>query len=110
LQNFAQNAIKFTPENGEIIMKSFASKDGITIKIIDSGPGIDEDKDLFAPFKRYGNKTGAGLGLFLAKGAADALGAQISLKNKKDANGTIATLFLPIVEKKLTKNFNKCDI
>jgi two-component system OmpR family sensor kinase len=110
LQNFAQNAIKFTPENGEIIMKSFASKDGITIRIIDSGPGIDENKDLFAPFKRYGNKTGAGLGLFLAKGAADALGAQISLRNREDTNGTIATLFLPITEKKLTKNFNKCDI
>ena len=69
--------------------------EGFFIYVIDEGTGIDESKDLFAPFKRYGNQTGAGLGLFLAKNAADALGAKITLKNREDAQGTIATLFLP---------------
>lgn len=51
--------------------------------------------DLFAPFKRQGNKSGVGLGLFLAKSAADALGANIILKNREDdKDGTIASLQL----------------
>ena len=95
LQNFVQNAIKFTPVGKKIFIKSYESEDGYHIEIIDEGSGIDESKDLFAPFKRYGNKSGAGLGLFLAKGAANAIGAKISIKNRKDKQGTIASLFIP---------------
>jgi len=96
LQNFVQNAIKFTPKGGKITIQAFLNKDGFYINVIDEGIGIDESKDLFAPFKRYGNQTGAGLGLFLAKNAADAIGAKISLKNREDAKGTHATLFIPV--------------
>jgi two-component system OmpR family sensor kinase len=103
LQNFVQNAIKFTPENGSIEIKSFEVPGGITIEVIDDGEGIDEGKDLFAPFKRYGNKSGAGLGLFLAKGAADAIGANINIKNRPDTLGAIATLYIPNSKKKSTK-------
>ena len=60
----------------------------------DEGVGIDESKDLFAPFKRYGDKGGAGLGLFLAKGAAQALGAEVSIKNKEGTSGAVASLVL----------------
>ena len=96
LQNFVQNAVKFTPKGGKISIRSYLNKDGFFVHVIDEGIGIDESKDLFAPFKRYGNQTGAGLGLFLAKNAADAIGARISLKNRDDAQGTIATLLLPL--------------
>lgn len=110
LQNFVQNAIKFTPEGGKINIKSFTDSDGINIYVIDEGVGIDESQDLFAPFKRYGGKEGAGLGLFLAKGAADAIGATIAIKNRKDRKGAVATLHIPISNKKLAKNAKKCDI
>lgn len=95
LQNFVQNAIKFTPKEGNITIQAKLLKEGFFVYVIDEGIGIDESKDLFAPFKRYGNQTGAGLGLFLAKNAADALGAKITLKNREDAKGTVATLLLP---------------
>ena len=95
LQNFVQNAIKFSPENGTIYIQCFSTAEGFSVHVIDEGDGIDESKDLFAPFKRFGNQSGAGLGLFLAKGAADAIGATISLKNRTDAKGAIATLFIP---------------
>lgn len=110
LQNFMQNAIKFSPQNGEIEIKSFTDSDGINIHILDNGEGIDEEKDLFAPFKRYGGKEGAGLGLFLAKGAADAIGAKIDIKNRVDTNGAIASLHIPISMKKVSKKAIKCDI
>jgi len=94
VQNFVQNAIKFSPKNSTITISSKLEKSKIIIEVTDEGVGIDESKDLFAPFKRYGNKGGAGLGLFLAKGAAQALGAEISIKNREGANGAVASLVL----------------
>ena len=95
LQNFVQNAIKFTNEGGTVKILSFIKDDTFVIKVIDEGIGIDENKDLFAPFKRYGEKSGAGLGLFLAKAAADAIGAKISIKNRLDRSGAIALIEIP---------------
>ena len=95
IQNFLQNAIKFTPKNKSIILRSAQNGDKLLIEVIDEGCGIDEGVDLFAPFKRQGNKSGVGLGLFLAKSAADALGAKITIKNRRDGvDGTVASLEL----------------
>lgn len=95
LQNFLQNAMKFTPEGRTILFQSYLNNTGIVIEVIDEGCGIDETVDLFAPFKRQGNKSGVGLGLFLAKSAADAIGAEITLTNRTDGtDGTVARLIL----------------
>ena len=103
LQNFVQNAIKFSPKGATIEISSTLIDGEFIIKVIDEGIGIDESKDLFAPFKRYGNSSGAGLGLFLAKGAAQALGGNIELRNRTDRSGTIATFILPIRNNKYKK-------
>lgn len=96
LQNFLQNALKFTPEGKTIRFQSHLNGVGIVIEVIDEGCGIDESVDLFAPFKRQGNKSGVGLGLFLAKSAAEAIGATITLTNRQDGiDGSIARLVLP---------------
>ena len=95
IQNFLQNALKFTPKEKSVLLRSSQDDVGLLIEVIDEGCGIDESVDLFAPFKRQGNKSGVGLGLFLAQSAADALGAKISLKNRTDGTeGTVASLQL----------------
>jgi len=95
IQNFLQNALKFTPKDKSVILQSSQDDFGLLIEVIDEGCGIDDTIDLFAPFKRQGNKSGVGLGLFLAKSAADALGAKISIKNREDGvDGTVASLQL----------------
>ena len=95
LQNFLQNALKFTPAEKRVRFESKLAGRDLIIRIIDEGCGIDDSVDLFAPFKRFGNKSGVGLGLFLAKSAADAMGAEIALANRADGtDGTIATLHL----------------
>lgn len=95
VQNFVQNAIKFSPPNGIITIKTRGNDNGFNIEVLDNGCGLNEDIDVFAPFKRIGNKSGVGLGLYLAKGAAQSLHAHISVKNRKDAKGAIATVFIP---------------
>jgi two-component system, OmpR family, sensor kinase len=102
LQNFVQNAIKFTPNEKSIAIRLKKTKDEIIITVTDEGIGIKEDVDLFAPFKRIGNQSGVGLGLFLAKNAADALRAKITLKNREDEkNGCIAKLVLTNTSKSI---------
>lgn len=96
LQNFLQNAMKFTSPGKTILFQSYLRDTDIIIEVIDEGCGVDETVDLFAPFKRQGNKSGAGLGLFLAKSAAEAIGADISITNRTDGiDGTVARLVLP---------------
>ncbi len=94
LQNFVQNALKFTPSKNRVILESKLIGNEYIIEVIDEGVGIDENKDLFAPFVRGSNSNGTGLGLFLAKSASDALGAKINIKNRKDGKGAIASLIL----------------
>jgi two-component system OmpR family sensor kinase len=95
-QNFIQNALKFTPKNGLVSLKTRMDTDNFIIEILDEGEGIDESKDLFAPFQRSLESTGAGLGLFLAQNAADSMGVEIDLQNRKDTKGAIASISFPL--------------
>ena len=102
LQNFVQNAIKFTPNEKSISIRLKKTKEQIIITVTDEGIGIDENIDLFAPFKRVGNQSGVGLGLFLAKNASDALRANITIKNRDDEkSGCVAKLVLNNISKKI---------
>lgn len=104
LQNFLQNAIKFSNENSTILVKTEPKNKIFKIYVIDEGVGINEKEDLFAPFKRHGNESGAGLGLFLAKGAAQAMNAKINIKNRTDGqSGVVAIIELPIDLRNLDK-------
>jgi len=95
IQNFLQNALRFTKKGDRIYASAFVCNNNLVIRIKDKGEGLPKDFDIFAPFKRSKSSPGTGLGLFLAKNAADSLGAKIGLKNRK-YGGVIATFILPI--------------
>jgi len=90
-QNFMQNAIKFAKQSVSVEVKIINKK--ILISIQDDGEGLPTHFDIFAPFKRDTKSQGIGLGLYLAKNAANAIGAHIDIKNR-DRSGVEATIEL----------------
>lgn len=96
IQNFIQNAIKFSPDGEKVLIESEISDGNFIVRVANKGEPLNEEIDYFAPFKRYGGKPGAGLGLFLAKNAAQAMGAQVDLKNDKGRSLIVAIFKLPL--------------
>lgn len=67
LINILDNALKFTPENGEIIIRLQQELDNIILEVEDTGSGIKEEELLFVKEKFYkGRQKNAGSGLGLA--------------------------------------------
>ena len=95
-RNLVQNALRFSPKGSEIKISTYLHNGYFYIKIRDEGPGVEDGLDLFMPFKRSKESPGTGLGLFLVKSAADALGATVELKNRKDTQGAVATVAIPV--------------
>jgi len=96
IQNFVQNAIKFSPDGEKVLIESEISDGNFIVRVANKGEPLNEEIDYFAPFKRYGGKPGAGLGLFLAKNAAQAMGAQVDLKNDEARLLIVAIFKLPL--------------
>jgi signal transduction histidine kinase len=107
LQNLLNNAIKYTPK-GTVTIRTreaqVAGGAGCRVSVIDEGPGIAEDrmKELFTPFTRgeTHGQVGAGLGLSIAKQAADLLGATLTVESTL---GKGATFHLDVPDKATDK-------
>jgi heavy metal sensor kinase len=93
LINLVDNAIKFSPEGGQIRIRVNGSADAATIDVTDSGPGIGSPgrERIFDRFYRDTNGVevaGVGLGLSIAKGAIEANGGQLTLAETGTAGST----------------------
>jgi len=74
LTNLIGNAIKFTPEEGQVTVTASNPNDRILVEVQDTGIGIppQAQKNIFARYyqagdKDEGSKKGSGLGLYIAK-------------------------------------------
>jgi two-component system sensor histidine kinase KdpD len=76
--NVVANAVRFSP--GEVRVTAAATRDGVELRVVDRGPGLDDDAKarMFEPFQRLGDESGGvGLGLAVAQGFARAVGATV---------------------------------
>lgn len=100
LFNILSNAVKFTPDNGEIIISARRQGDEIVLTTSDSGVGISpEDRDrVFAKFERgttaEARRSGAGLGLSLVKSFVEMHGGNVALESEPEV-GTRVICTLP---------------
>lgn len=85
LSNFLSNAIKFTPENGEIEVSFSENDHQFIFSVSDNGPGL-KPNELSKVFEKYwtGNISecpGTGLGLFICKTIVEAHNGRIMVEN-----------------------------
>jgi two-component system, NtrC family, sensor histidine kinase KinB len=89
LDNLLSNAVRFTPEGGEILLTAEEVKDFVQFTVRDSGRGIEAER-LKTIFDRFGSasETGTGLGLALVRRLVESLGGQIAVESRLDHGAT----------------------
>ena len=101
LGNLIENAVKYSPEGGEVRVSAAAGNGGVQIAVRDTGPGIPRDQQvrIFEKFGRAevegGSKPGTGLGLFIARSIAEAHGGSLDVTSGVELGATF-TLTLPV--------------
>jgi signal transduction histidine kinase len=101
LRNLLENAIRYTPSDGAVSVQVGLEEDGAFVSVADECGGIP-DEDLARVFDpafrgeraRTPGDGGAGLGLAIARGIAEAHHGRITVRNR--ATGCCFTLRLPV--------------
>ena len=100
MSNLFDNAIKYVPGGGKVVLTAMRKNDKIEIKMDDTGPGIPEDmrQKVFDRFTRVDpSRTlpGTGLGLSLVKAFVELHQGTITLTDS-ELGGTSFTIILPV--------------
>src|SRR5262249_55828116 len=99
LVNLLGNAVKFTPEQGTITIRTRpdAEKAALTFSVVDSGEGIPKEafSRIFEKFgqvesRKAGRKMSTGLGLTFCKMAAEAHGGRIWVESELGKGSTFS--------------------
>ena len=103
--NILKNAVKFTPEKGQITVESSVSGDGesLCVKVIDSGIGMTREEldRIFTAFSQGNHKAarrfgGLGLGLAISRKLIELHSGQISASSSGSGRGSTFTIELPL--------------
>jgi PAS domain S-box-containing protein len=95
LINLVNNAVKYTPENGQVTIRLEQKKNTAVFAVIDTGIGIPSysQEHIFTKFFRAQNvikreTTGTGLGLYLVQGLVETLGGKVWFVSQENVGST----------------------
>jgi len=110
LNNLVDNAIKYTPDGGQITVRAFIKGDSAYLSVQDSGAGIslEEQQTVFDRFTRLRHPEhvrvkGSGLGLFVVKNVAQWHGGDAFVESVPGKGSTFIMQF-PIVNPPTAKS------
>jgi signal transduction histidine kinase len=99
VHNLVNNAIKFTPHHGSVVINAVETEPGTVVEVRDTGIGIkpDDQVRLFEEFRQVDGSTsrgyeGAGLGLALSKRLVELQGGQIWVESMPGRGSTFRFL------------------
>ena len=99
--NLLENAVRHSPRGGMVEVRAHRSRDGVTIEVVDEGPGIPEAEQdrVFERFYRADSARasrdgGAGLGLAIAQWIVDLHGGEIH-PERREPHGCRMVVTLP---------------
>jgi signal transduction histidine kinase len=102
LTNLVDNALKFTPSGGQVVVSVDRMEDGmVTVQVSDSGPGIPDEyrEKIFDRFSQVpglvGRRRGSGLGLTFCRLALDSQGGKIWVE-PRPGGGSVFAFTLPV--------------
>jgi signal transduction histidine kinase len=102
LDNLISNALKYSPHNRTVHIRTLTEGNRALVQVRDEGPGIsgEDQKRLFQKYSRLsarptGGESSTGLGLAIAKRLAEALSGGIQCQSALEAGSTF-TLSLPL--------------
>jgi PAS domain S-box-containing protein len=105
LTNLLQNAVKFTPHGGEIVVGARDSGPDLELTVRDNGVGIAPELvprvfDLFVQSERTPDRSqgGLGIGLSVVKRLVEMHGGAVCLTSEGEGRGTAVTIRLPRIE------------
>ena len=122
LVNILNNAVKFTPNGGSVILeleeRAMDETDSeYTIRVIDNGIGMDEDfqKHAFEAFERERTSTesrieGTGLGLAIVKKLVELMGGRVEIRSKCGEGTTISIVLRLKITQPMKKPENKSKV
>jgi two-component system, OmpR family, sensor histidine kinase KdpD len=101
--NLVSNALAWSPADTPVRVQAGQIGGSIDLRVVDRGPGVprDERERMFLPFQRFGDRStdaGVGLGLAIAKGFIEAMGARLSLDDTPGGGLTITIRLQPADE------------
>jgi two-component system, NtrC family, sensor histidine kinase KinB len=96
LDNLIGNALRYTPQDGEILLAAEEMKDFVQFTVRDSGRGIEAERltNIFDRFNPY-SERGTGMGLALVRRLVETLGGQIAVESRL-GHGTTFRFTLPV--------------
>ncbi len=112
--NLIENAIKYTPENGRVVVSSREVDDQVFVVVEDNGLGIpaEEQAQIFEKFYRgqlgRSQPRGSGLGLYLVKYFVELHGGRVFLESNV-GSGTRVGFNLPIEQANATNHVHAAE-